>query len=174
MSHFKRLTQRRRVFPLLPLLCEMCVPKGRGALLELAVVNHVESSSSPGCWAGTNEAVKMTGPGAFRELVGVLWDHWEGRSLGRKADSWNIWWLHLQRKKKQGWSGCLVPKSCTGEGPCDSRENMGSPVSWHLVIWKKPCIRNQIIGIQFMILCKCPGRGGREHSSRHPLTSSLC
>lgn len=179
MSHFKRPRQRRHVFPLLPLLCEMCVPEGRGALLELAVVNHVESSSSRGCWAGTNEAVKMTGP---RGIQGISWCsvgslsgmRWEGRSLGRKADSWNIWWLHLERKKKQGWSCCLVPKSCAGEGPCDSRENIGSPVSWHLVIWKKPFIRNQIIRIQFMTLCKFPGRGGREHSSRHSLTYSLC
>lgn len=179
MSHFKRPRQRRHGVPLLPLLCEMCVPEGRGALLELAVVNHVESSSSWGCWAGTNEAVKMTGP---RGIQGISWCsvgslpgmRWEGRSLGRKADSWNIWWLHLERKKKQGWSCCLVPKSCAGEGPCDSRENIGSPVSWHLVIWKKPFIRNQIIGFQFMTLCKFPGRGGREHSSRHSLTYSLC
>lgn len=122
-----------------------------GALLELAVVNHVESRSSRGCWAGTNEAVKMTGP---RGTQGISWCsvgslpgmHWEGRSLGRKADSWNIWWLHLERKKQQHWSCCLVPKSCASEGPGDSRVNIGSPVSWHLVIWKKAFIRNQIIG----------------------------
>lgn len=151
MSLFKRPRQQQKAFPLLPSFCERCVPEGRGAFLELVVVNHEKSSSlrmlSRDKW-GRQE---WQAPGAFRELAGVLWDHIQGctekAAMGRKADSWNIWWLHLERRKKQGWSCCLVPKSHAREGPCDSRGIIGSPVSWHLVIWKKYFIRSQKIGV---------------------------